>query len=65
MPRARFLVSPFREAALLTVDGVGEWSTATYGRGKDADIDLFQEIRFPHSLGLLYTAVHLVPRASR
>ena len=52
-----FLVSPFREAALLTVDGVGEWSTATYGRGKDADIDLFQEIRFPHSLGLLYTAV--------
>jgi len=52
-----FLVSPFREAALLTVDGVGEWSTATYGRGKDADIDLFREIRFPHSLGLLYTAV--------
>ena len=52
-----FLVSPFREAALLTVDGVGEWSTATYGRGKDVDIDLFQEIRFPHSLGLLYTAV--------
>ncbi len=51
-----FLVSPFREAALLTVDGVGEWSTATYGRGRDATIDLFKEVRFPHSLGLLYTA---------
>jgi carbamoyltransferase len=52
-----FLVSPFEQAALLTVDGVGEWSTATYGRGHAADIDLFKEIRFPHSLGLLYTAV--------
>ena len=51
-----FLVSPFREAALLTVDGVGEWSTATWGRGKDTEIELFKEIRFPHSLGLLYTA---------
>jgi carbamoyltransferase len=51
-----FLVSPFKEAAILTVDGVGEWSTATYGRGEDKDITLFKEIRFPHSLGLLYTA---------
>ena len=51
-----FLVSPFREAALLTVDGVGEWATATYGRGNDGNIELFKEIRFPHSLGLLYTA---------
>jgi carbamoyltransferase len=51
-----FLVSPFREAAVLTVDGVGEWSTATYGRGSETTIDLFKEIRFPHSLGLLYTA---------
>src|SRR4029450_7918061 len=51
-----FLVSPFEEAALLTVDGVGEWSTATYGRGSGKTIDLFKEIRFPHSLGLLYTA---------
>ncbi len=51
-----FLVSPFQEAALLTVDGVGEWSTATYGRGSGTTIDLFKEIRFPHSLGLLYTA---------
>ncbi|MDP3939364.1 MAG: carbamoyltransferase [Deltaproteobacteria bacterium] len=51
-----YLLSPFREAAILTVDGVGEWSTATYGRGKDNAIDLFKEIRFPHSLGLLYSA---------
>src|SRR2546428_68372 len=51
-----FLVSPFREAAILTVDGVGEWATASYGVGRDRDIDLFKEIRFPHSLGLLYSA---------
>ena len=51
-----FLMSPFREAAILTVDGVGEWATATYGTGKDTSIDLFYEIRFPHSLGLLYSA---------
>jgi carbamoyltransferase len=51
-----FLPSPFEEAAILTVDGVGEWSTATYGYGKGTDIKLFKEIRFPHSLGLLYTA---------
>ena len=51
-----FLVSPFEEAAIITVDGVGEWSTATYGRGRGNDIELFKEIRFPHSLGLLYTA---------
>jgi carbamoyltransferase len=51
-----FLVSPFEEAAILTVDGVGEWATASYGRGKGTDITLFKEIRFPHSLGLLYSA---------
>lgn len=51
-----FLTSPFQEAALLTLDGVGEWSTATFGYGKDRSIELFKEIRFPHSLGLLYTA---------
>ena len=51
-----FLVSPFKEAAILTVDGVGEWATASYGVGKDRQIDLFREIRFPHSLGLLYSA---------
>ncbi len=55
--------SPFEEAAILTVDGVGEWTTATIGRGradwtdgKDSDIDIAGEIRFPHSLGLLYSA---------
>lgn len=51
-----FLVSPFNEAAILTVDGVGEWATATYGTGKGNEISLFKEIRFPHSLGLLYSA---------
>ena len=51
-----FLPSPFEEAAILTVDGVGEWATASFGRGKGGDIQLFKEIRFPHSLGLLYSA---------
>jgi carbamoyltransferase len=51
-----YLVSPFQEAAILTVDGVGEWSTATYGHGVGSDIRLFKEVRFPHSLGLLYSA---------
>ncbi|HLA76743.1 MAG TPA: carbamoyltransferase [Vicinamibacteria bacterium] len=51
-----FLVSPFEEAAILTVDGVGEWATATFAVGKGSDIQIFKEIRFPHSLGLLYSA---------
>ncbi len=51
-----FLVSPYKEAAIMTLDGVGEWSTATQGIGKDRDITLINEIRFPHSLGLLYSA---------
>jgi len=51
-----FLCSPFDEAAILTVDGVGEWATATMGRGKGTDIKLLREIRFPHSVGLLYSA---------
>jgi len=51
-----FLVSPYEEAAILTVDGVGEWATASFGVGKGTDITLFKEIRFPHSLGLLYSA---------
>ncbi len=51
-----FLVSPFQEAAILTVDGVGEWATASFGVGRGSDIELFKEIRFPHSLGLLYSA---------
>jgi carbamoyltransferase len=51
-----FLVSPFEEAAILTVDGVGEWATASFGVGRGTDITMFKEIRFPHSLGLLYSA---------
>ncbi|MBZ0267372.1 carbamoyltransferase [bacterium] len=51
-----FYPSPFREAAILTVDGVGEWATTTFGVGRDAELELLGEIRFPHSLGLLYSA---------
>ncbi|MCX5693190.1 MAG: carbamoyltransferase [Candidatus Omnitrophica bacterium] len=51
-----FYPSPFQEAAILTMDGVGEWATASFGVGKDNDFDLQHEIRFPHSLGLLYSA---------
>ena len=51
-----FFPSPFEEAAILTVDGVGEWSTATFGRGSGNRIELWKEIHFPHSLGLLYSA---------
>lgn len=51
-----FYPSPFEEAAILTVDGVGEWATTTMGIGKGTDITLLKEIRFPHSLGLLYSA---------
>jgi len=51
-----FYASGWNEAAVLTVDGVGEWSTASWGVGEDTRIDLKGEIRFPHSLGLLYSA---------
>lgn len=51
-----FLVSPFEESAILTLDGVGEWETTTYGRGKGHDIQLVKSIWFPHSLGMLYSA---------
>jgi carbamoyltransferase len=51
-----FLVSPFEEAAIVTVDGVGEWATSTIGKGEGNNIELCKEIRFPHSLGLLYSA---------
>jgi carbamoyltransferase len=51
-----YLCSPFDEAAILTVDGVGEWVTATYGVGRGNDIRLFKQIQFPHSIGLLYSA---------
>jgi carbamoyltransferase len=52
-----FLVSPFDEAAILTIDGVGEWATTGLGQGRGNDIHLFQEIHYPHSLGLLYSAL--------
>lgn len=51
-----YLCSPFDEAAILTVDGVGEWVTATCGVGRGNDIRLSKQIEFPHSLGLLYSA---------
>ena len=51
-----FYPSPFEEAAILTMDGVGEWATASYGIGKGTDISLFKELHFPDSLGLLYSA---------
>ncbi|HEV7223741.1 MAG TPA: carbamoyltransferase [Pirellulales bacterium] len=51
-----FFPSPYDEAAILTLDGVGEWSTAALGRGQGNRIRLTHELRFPHSLGLLYSA---------
>ena len=52
-----FFPSPFEEAAILTMDGVGEWSTTAMGLGRGNRIELTHEIRFPHSLGLLYSAM--------
>ena len=51
-----FFPSPFEEAAILTLDGVGEWATASFGSGRGNKITLTHELRFPHSLGLLYSA---------
>jgi len=51
-----FFPSPFEEAAVLTMDGVGEWATATIGVGRGSELDLLMETRWPHSLGLLYSA---------
>ncbi|MCB9770834.1 MAG: carbamoyltransferase [Candidatus Omnitrophica bacterium] len=51
-----FYPSPFDEAGILTVDGVGEWCTTTFGVGEGNDLRLLNELRFPHSLGLLYSA---------
>src|SRR5436853_1110873 len=51
-----FFPSPFSEAAFLTIDGVGEWTTTSYGIGRGNRIQMLAEIRFPHSLGLLYSA---------
>src|ERR1035437_8177280 len=51
-----FYPSPFDEAAILTIDGVGEWATTTIGYGKNNKISILKELHFPHSLGLLYSA---------
>jgi carbamoyltransferase len=51
-----FFPSPFPDAAILTMDGVGEWATASIGVGRGNRIELFKELHFPHSLGLLYSA---------
>lgn len=51
-----FYPSPFKEAAILAVDGVGEWATTSFGVGRDNDFELDYQISFPHSLGLLYSA---------
>ena len=52
-----FFFSGFEDAAVFTVDGVGEWTTTAYGRARGAELDLFEEVCFPHSLGLLYSAI--------
>ena len=51
-----FFPSPFQDAAIITLDGVGEWATGTWGTGRDNRVELCHELRFPHSLGLLYSA---------
>ena len=51
-----FYPSPFQEAAILTIDGVGEWATATLGVGNGHSLELVEQLSFPHSLGLLYSA---------
>src|SRR5207237_10744320 len=51
-----FFPSPFDAAAIITLDGVGEWTTATYGKGEGNRIELTHHLQFPHSLGLLYSA---------
>ena len=51
-----FYLSPFEESAILTIDGVGEWATSSIAVGQGNKIKLIKELRFPHSLGLLYSA---------
>ena len=51
-----FFPSPFESAAILTIDGVGEWATSSYGHGRGNRVELMAETQFPHSLGLLYSA---------
>ncbi len=52
-----FFPSPFQKAAILTIDGVGEWTTNSLGLGEGNNLTLFKELKFPHSLGLLYSAM--------
>lgn len=52
-----FYFSGFRSAAILTMDGVGEWATTTYGKGNEKGIELFEEVHYPHSVGLLYSTI--------
>lgn len=52
-----FFFSGFEEAAILTVDAVGEWTTSAYGHGKGNKIELFEDVQFPHSIGLLYSTI--------
>jgi carbamoyltransferase len=52
-----FFPSPYEESAILTLDGVGEWDTATIGHGKGNEIEMLKALHFPHSLGLLYSAI--------
>jgi len=51
-----FYPSPFNDAAILTLDGVGEWATTTVAKGENSNLDILKEIHFPHSIGLLYSA---------
>ena len=51
-----FFPSPFKQAAFLTIDGVGEWATSSYGVGTDNRVEIISELHYPHSLGLLYSA---------
>src|SRR5437763_1803755 len=51
-----FFPSPFESAAVLTMDGVGEWATSSYGYGRGSELHLLNELHFPHSLGMLYSA---------
>jgi carbamoyltransferase len=51
-----FYPSPFEQAAIVTMDGVGEWATSSIGAGRGSEIEMLRELRFPHSLGLLYSA---------
>ena len=54
-----FFTSPFSESAILTIDGVGEWSTTSFGAAKNNLIQLTNDIRWPHSLGLFLSLIHI------